>query len=143
MMRSAGPVFGANYGISVGLWADQSGFAPENFTTFAHFLVSSMRSLPKSMGEMGSTLEPSSAYRALILESASPALISRLSLSIISGGVLLGAPRPNQRFDSYPGTNSARVGRSGNASARPVLVTASGRILPALMYSIVSVMPAK
>jgi hypothetical protein len=34
--------------------------------------------------------------RALILGSARPALISFLSLSMISMGVFLGAPRPNQ-----------------------------------------------
>src|SRR3954470_11824005 len=77
-----------------------SGLAPENFTTFAHLSVSSTKSLPKSAGDVGNTAEPSSAYRALILGSARPALISQLSLSTISGGVLPGAPTPNHRFDS-------------------------------------------
>ncbi len=62
---------------------NQSGFAPENLTTFAHFSVSSAISLPKSAGEPGSGVPPNSASRALILGSTSPALISLLSLSMI------------------------------------------------------------
>ena len=40
---------------------DHSGLAPENFTTLAHFSVSSTKSLPKSTGVVGNTAEPSSA----------------------------------------------------------------------------------
>ena len=35
--------------------SDQSALTPANFTTLAHFSVSSARSLPKSAGEPGST----------------------------------------------------------------------------------------
>src|SRR5262245_62483105 len=73
---------------------DYSGLMPANFTTFAHFLVSSARSLPYSVGESASGVLPRSAIRALILGSVRPALISRLSLSIISAAVFLGATRP-------------------------------------------------
>src|SRR5262245_13265602 len=71
------------------------GFAPENFTTLPHFSVSSAISLPKSVGEPGSVLAPSSAIRDLILRSARAALISWLSLSTISVGIFFGAATPN------------------------------------------------
>jgi hypothetical protein len=58
--------------------------------TLPHFSVSSAMSLPKSLGEPGSTVPPRSARRALILGSARPALISLLSLLTISAGVFLG-----------------------------------------------------
>src|SRR6266576_604706 len=74
----------------------QSGLAPENLTTLAHFSVSSAMSFPKSAGESASPMLPRSASRALILGSARPALISLLSLSTISAGVFLGAPTPYQ-----------------------------------------------
>jgi len=67
---------------------------PANLTTLAHFSVSSAISLPKSVGEPGSTGEPNSANRALSLGAANPALISLLSLSMITTGVFLGTPTP-------------------------------------------------
>jgi hypothetical protein len=62
---------------------DHSGLRPANFTTLPHFAVSSAMSFPKSAGEPASNVPPRSASRALILGSASPALISLLSLSMI------------------------------------------------------------
>ena len=82
-------------------------------TTLPHFSVSSAMSLPKSAGEPASTVLPRSAMRALILVSARPALISRLSLSTISAGVPLGAPMPNQPLASKPGRKSPTVGNVG------------------------------
>ena len=79
---------------------DQSGFAPENFTTLPHFSVSSAMSFPKSAGETASAMPPRSASRALILGSARAALISLLSLSTISAGVFFGAPTPYQALAS-------------------------------------------
>jgi hypothetical protein len=67
---------------------------PANLITFAHFSASATVSLPKSAGAPGSAVEPSSARRALIFGSASARLISLLSVSMISTGVLFGAPRP-------------------------------------------------
>src|SRR4051794_32429403 len=64
--------------------------------TLPHFSVSSAISLAKSAGEPVSTTPPASASRALNLGSESVALISLLSLSTISLGVVLGAPTPNQ-----------------------------------------------
>src|SRR5262245_43277147 len=104
--------------------------------TLRHFSVSSAISLPKSEGETASTSPPRSARRALILGSARPALISLLSLSMISAGVFLGAPTPYQPVASKPGTNSLTVGIWGSASERVAVVTASARSLPALIYSI-------
>jgi hypothetical protein len=43
---------------------------------------------------------------------------------------------PTQALASYAGRNEFMVGISGNASSRDATVTASGRNLPALMYSI-------
>src|SRR6266511_398703 len=114
---------------------DQSGLAPENLTTLPHFSVSSATSLPKSAGEPASSDAPRSASRAFALGSARIALISLLSLSMISADVLFGTPMPYQALDSYPGSKSATVGSSGSTSERVVLVTASPRSLPALMYS--------
>src|SRR5262249_30466378 len=79
---------------------DQSALTPANFTTLPHFSVSSAMSLPKSLGEPVSAMPPRSASRAFILGSATPASISLLSLSMISTGVLLGAPTPNQPLAS-------------------------------------------
>src|SRR5215471_19208570 len=115
---------------------DQSALTPANFTTLADFSVSSTRSLPKSADEPGRAVAPNSANRAFILGSARAALISLLSLSTISAGVLFGAPTPVQKLDSYPGTNSATVGMSGNTGERVAVVTASARSLPLLTYSI-------
>ena len=71
--------------------------------TFAHFSVSSRMSLPKSAGEPGSTVPPRSANRALTLGSASAALISALSFSMIAGGVSLGATSPTHWLASKSG----------------------------------------
>ena len=68
--------------------------------TLRHFSVSSAINLPKSAGESASTSPPRSASRVLILGSARPVLISRLSLSIISAGVFLGAPSPSRLIQS-------------------------------------------
>src|SRR5215475_6493008 len=70
------------------------GLIPANLTTLAHFSVSSAMILPNSAGEPASTVPPKSASCAFILESARPALISLLSLSMVSVGVFLGAPIP-------------------------------------------------
>src|SRR5262245_16016240 len=76
-----------------------SGLMPANLITLAHFSVSSAMSLPKSVGDPRSTVPPNSS-RALILRSTRPVLISLLSLSTISAGVFLGAPRPHTALAS-------------------------------------------
>src|SRR6516225_1656993 len=64
--------------------------------TLPHRSVSSAMSLPKSAGEPGMALASSASSRALMVESASTALTSRLRLWTISADVFLGAPRPDQ-----------------------------------------------
>src|SRR5262245_45772373 len=81
------------------LW-DQSGFAPENLTTFAHLSVSSLRSFANPAGESASAVPPSTASRCLTCASASAALISLLSRSTITAGVFLGATTPNHELAS-------------------------------------------
>src|SRR6266853_818421 len=82
------------YGTSIG-YPDQSALMPANLMTLAHFSVSSAMNLPKSAGVPASAVAlRSAANRALIPGLAKPALISLLSLSIISAGVPLGAPMP-------------------------------------------------
>src|SRR5713226_10467993 len=73
---------------------------PENSTTLPHFSTSSAMNLPKSAGEPGSGVPPSSVIRAFVLGSAKAALSSLLSRSTISPGVPLGAPRPYQALAS-------------------------------------------
>src|SRR6266568_2519426 len=68
--------------------------------TLPHFSVSSAMSLPKSAGEPPSAVPSRWASRALNAGSASAALISLLSLSMISVGVFLGAPRPKTELAS-------------------------------------------
>src|SRR6516165_3848290 len=68
--------------------------------TLPHFSVSSAINFPKSVGVIGIGEPPRSAILAFIVGSASPALISLLSVSMISAGVFLGAPRPNHPLAS-------------------------------------------
>ena len=69
-------------------------------------------------------------------------MISRTSAEIfstISRGVAAGASRPIQLIESKPGTAaSASAGTSGKALTRLLLVTASARSLPALMWPLAS-----
>src|SRR5262249_19069366 len=74
--------------------SDQSGLAAENFTTLAHFSVSSATYFPNSAGELVISVAPMVSKRSFTLGSARIALIVVLSLLMISGGVFLGAPTP-------------------------------------------------
>src|SRR5262249_25967381 len=74
--------------------AGQFALAPENSITFAHFAVSSAMIFAKSAGEPMIGGPPNSANRIWIVVSANAVLISRLSLSTIAAGVLLGAHKP-------------------------------------------------
>src|SRR5262245_27823246 len=73
-----------------------SGLMLANLITFAHFSISLAIRPLKSAGEPGMMVPPRSASWALILGLARPALISRLRVAITLGGVLRGAPMPNQ-----------------------------------------------
>src|SRR5215471_9673500 len=102
MSHSAGRVpntlkvaYGHEAGTASGRDRDnQSGLRPANFTTLAHFAVSSASNSPYAAGDPISTDEPKSLNFAWSFGSASPALISLLSLSTISAGVSFGAPMP-------------------------------------------------
>src|SRR5260221_6159179 len=91
------------------LLSDQSGLTPESLTTLAHFAVSSTMSLPKSAGEPDSTAAPSSASRAFILGSARTVLVSRLSRSIASAGVVFRAPMPYHWLRPEPRTSLGQL----------------------------------
>jgi len=71
-----------------------TGLMPANFTTLAHFAVSSATNFPNSAGVVDIGVTPMPTRLACILGSATTALISLLSFSMISVGVLLGAPIP-------------------------------------------------
>src|SRR5437870_1927909 len=77
-----------------------SALAPENFTTLPHFSVSAATNAANSAAVSANGVVPASASRALTVGSLSPALISRLSVVTISGGVPLGTPTPNQALAS-------------------------------------------
>src|SRR5262249_58612847 len=65
-----------------------------NFTTLAHFAVSSTTSLPKSAADIGMGVPPSCATRSCIFGSASAAVTALLRISIASGGMTLGPAMP-------------------------------------------------
>src|SRR5262249_61978915 len=113
-----------------------SAFAPAILTTLPHFSVSSMTSLVNSACDPGSTVAPRPANRDFSVGSARAALISLLSLPMISDDVFFGAKRPVHWLASNPGKKSPTVGASGRASERLAVVTAKARSFVALMYSI-------
>src|SRR5215831_3266392 len=76
------------------------GLIPANFTTLAHFSVSSPISAPNWVGVIGIGSAPRPLIRASSCGSASPAVILLLSLSMIAAGVPLGAPIPIQPLAS-------------------------------------------
>lgn len=66
---------------------------PADFSTRAHFSVSSTTNLPNTVGVIGMGSAPKSASRALMPASSKAALMLALSLSIGTAGVPRGAPR--------------------------------------------------
>src|SRR5262249_54769788 len=89
-MRAFQPVAPSGYGAP----RRYSGLMLAVRITLAHFSVSSAIIRPKSAGEPASVAPPVSVRRAFIVGSAKAALISPLSLSTISPGVLAGTPMP-------------------------------------------------
>src|SRR5262249_9135391 len=84
----------------IGIVWDYSGLMLAARMTLAHFSVSSAMNFPNSAGVRASGRPPRAKRRALILGSAKAVLISRLSLSITSSGVPLGAAMPHQLIAS-------------------------------------------
>jgi hypothetical protein len=83
--------------------------------TLPHFSVSSAMNLPKSAGEPACTKVPSSVSRALNLGSASAALISLLSLSMMPGRVSFA----RQCLDNHSPRNPARIRSRWECRAMP------------------------
>src|SRR6516164_3338429 len=79
---------------------DHCSLIPANLTTLAHFSVSAAMNFPSSSGAIGISTTPTSASRDFAFASASTALISLLSLSMISTGVFFGAATPNHPLAS-------------------------------------------
>jgi hypothetical protein len=86
-----GASFASSQGICLSRSPDHSSHGPQqrgnlppgpNLTTLPHFSVSSAMNFPNSAGEVGNTVLPRSAKRALILGSARPALISTFLLNL-------------------------------------------------------------
>ena len=69
--------------------------------TLPHLSTLSAISLPKSAALIGMGTLPRSASRALILGSARAALISLLSLSMISAGVFRGDDQTGSLMDGF------------------------------------------
>ena len=100
-----------------------SGLMLADRITLPHFSVSSAMNFPNSADVLANSPPPRSASCALILGSEEPALISLFSLSMISAGVLLGAPMPYQLVDCSPG-------RIRPQSALPAARLSGSRWLP-------------
>jgi hypothetical protein len=114
---------------------NHSALMPALRTTLPHFAVSLTTNLSRLAGETVNAVPPKSVSRAMILRSASDALIFLLSLSMISGGVFLGAPIAIQEFASKFGRKSPSVGMFGNAGECDAVVAARARNLSALICS--------
>src|ERR1700730_3592756 len=82
---------------TVGICPDHCGLMPANLITLVHLSMFSAMNLANSSGEFGATATaPRSANRCLMFGSSTAALVSLLSMAIISGGVPLGTPNPIQ-----------------------------------------------
>src|SRR5215831_4115130 len=88
-----------------GMWAEArpySAVMPANLITLAHFSDSVATYAPNSAEVNIIGIVPRSASRALMVGFASPALMSRLSRAMISGGVPFGAPTPPMSLPRIP-----------------------------------------
>src|SRR5262245_36859540 len=98
--RGGGGSRNGRYGIFAQDRADQSTLMAASLITLDHFSVYAPMNVRNSAGEPASTVPPRSAIRAFVLGSVRAALISWLSLLMISTGVFLGAPTPCQPLAS-------------------------------------------
>src|ERR1700682_6278780 len=113
---------------------DQSTFAPEALTTFAHFSLSARMKLPNCSGDPPAASAPWLRSFSRASELCSHLLTSTLILATIGAGVPAGASTPNQELASKPGSPlSLMVGMSGSTGARFNEVTAIARNLPPLI----------
>ena len=104
--------------------------------TLPHFSVSSAM-LPKSAGEPGSAMRPNSANRALILGSAQSLVdLSIELLDHLDGCVSGRSDAPTRCLPRSLARIHPRSGYPAGPESASQFVTASGRSLPALIYSI-------
>src|SRR5258706_7007133 len=114
--------------------ADQSTFAPDALTTFAHLSVSARMCATNFSGEPPATSAPCASSCSLPSGLCKYLFTSAFSLAMIGAGVPAGARMPNHELASKPGRpDSAIVGTSGSAGARLSEVTATARTLPDLI----------
>src|SRR6185369_1338777 len=112
--------------------------------TGPHLSISDFRKAASSPGVVPRGVAPRSSKRDLTLGCARAALVSALSLAMISGGVFTGTKKPNQLETSKPGTpDSAIVGISGTTATRSLVVTASARTAPDLTWPMTDGMLSK
>src|SRR5450759_961911 len=91
-----GPKAEPRYFPGMTYWTDK----PADFTTAAHFSVSSATSLPNSAGDIGIGVPPSSAKRAFIFGSANAAATALFSVSTTFGEIPFGPAMPYQTLAS-------------------------------------------
>src|SRR6185503_10104138 len=114
------------------LQVTQSIFAPDAFTTSAHFFTSVLIQAENSSGELPTMSAPCEVSWSRTSGARSTFTTSPCSRETISRGVPAGASRPFQPTASKSlSPSSCSVGTSGNTATRARLVTASGLILPA------------
>src|SRR5262249_28380640 len=82
-------------------------------TTFSHLSISDATYAPNSSGVNTLGVVAPSGRRFLTTGSTRPALISRLSRAMMSGGVPRATPTPHHEFATYSGSVSLMDGTSG------------------------------
>src|SRR5688572_26581891 len=108
----------------------QSIFAPDTFTTSAHFFTSALIQAENSSGELPTMSAPCEVSWSRTSGARSTFTTSACSRETISRGVPAGASRPFQPTASKSfRPSSCSVGTSGSTAIRERLVTASGLIL--------------
>src|SRR5688572_18222617 len=109
----------------------QSIFAPETFTTSAHFFTSARIQAENSSGELPTMSAPCAVSWSRTSGARSTRTTSEFRRKTISRGVPAGASRPFQPTASKSlSPSSCSVGTSGSTPMRARLVTASAWIFP-------------
>src|SRR5688572_31442209 len=107
------------------------GLMPAALITGPHVSISDFNNAPSASGVELSTTTPSKSNLARTSGSDSAVTVARLTLAMMSGGVLAGMNSAYHDDTSNPGTpDSAMVGSSGAVGNRRAVVTASPRSWP-------------
>src|SRR5712672_898575 len=118
----------------------QSIVAPDDLITALHFRVSAASSAPSSSGDSIFVSAPSFVRLSRSSTERRPWLMTALSLATTAGGLPAGATTAvHEPCGKSAKPDSCMVGTSGNSGQRAVLVTASGRSLPARMEGTMTV----